>query len=368
MAVSTALLFSIISVFLLVLPSFAAQFNSSSLLHTYDLVVGRSTACPRNVTITDISADGRFVLAKAMSADGQKCTGLGGKAVQDGSVLLPQGLRLPPLVTSSDAIFFAGVETAPRTCGKWAFNASAVSWFLYKSRGQTVWRDRASGLEIEPGFVYVTYEHFADFCAFRAPTPEAVEGPSEGRRRECFPASATVQLQGGRVKRMDELRVGDRVLSSTKGEFSDVYFFSHHDRHVSAVFVRLEMASKRSLSLTNGHFIYLNGVIKPAHVARVGDLVTLEKGATERIVDVRQVKGAGLYNPHTRIGDIVVDGVLTTTWTTAVPPTIAEALLAPIRLHYELQPGWIRDLMGGWFLWFLRILRESSGPNSIREL
>ena len=40
----------------------------------------------------------------------------------------------------------------------------------------------------------------------------------------------------------------------------------------------------------------------------------------------------GLYNPHTMTGDIVVDGVLTSTYTDAVAPSLAHALLWPVRM------------------------------------
>jgi hypothetical protein len=49
----------------------------------------------------------------------------------------------------------------------------------------------------------------------------------------CFLSSATIELESGKHKTMDELSVGDRVLVSDKS-FSDVYMFGHKD-HTTAL-------------------------------------------------------------------------------------------------------------------------------------
>ena len=50
---------------------------------------------------------------------------------------------------------------------------------------------------------------------------------------------------------------------------------------------------------------------------------------------VRSARKTGLYNPHTLHGDIVVDGVLTSTYTAAFSPTLAHVALAPLRALYR---------------------------------
>lgn len=49
---------------------------------------------------------------------------------------------------------------------------------------------------------------------------------------------------------------------------------------------------------------------------------------------VQRVAGKGLYNPQTVLGDIVVDGFLATTYTSAAKAEVAHALLAPVRAAY----------------------------------
>jgi hypothetical protein len=46
----------------------------------------------------------------------------------------------------------------------------------------------------------------------------------------------------------------------------------------------------------------------------------------------------GLYNPHTMHGDIVVDGVHTSTYTDSVAPALAHALLWPVRMLVSSFP------------------------------
>ena len=46
--------------------------------------------------------------------------------------------------------------------------------------------------------------------------------------------------------------------------------------------------------------------------------------------------GDGLYNPHTMDGDIVVNGIKTSTYTAAIEPSLAHSLLWPVRMLYRL--------------------------------
>ena len=55
-----------------------------------------------------------------------------------------------------------------------------------------------------------------------------------------------------------------------------------------------------------------------------------------RITAVAAEIATGLYNPHTLNGDIMVNGVKTSTYTAAVAPTLAHAALWPVRMLYSL--------------------------------
>jgi uncharacterized protein YjbI with pentapeptide repeats len=158
----------------------------------------------------------------------------------------------------------------------------------------------------------------------------------------CFPSHATVALESGETKRMDQLAVGERVLSAP-GVYSDVYMFAHHLPSAEALFLSLDTAAGVSLSLTSGHYIYLSHradtspVLAPAssaipHVSRV----LLANGSTALVTGARFSRSTGVYNPQTVHGDIVVNGVVASTYTTAVAPAVAHGLLAPLRTLYRV--------------------------------
>ncbi len=92
------------------------------------------------------------------------------------------------------------------------------------------------------------------------------------------------------------------------------------------------------LTASPGHYVHTrNGLIKASDI-RVGDVMYAgEHVLRERTVkSISEVEVQGLYNPQTLHGDILVDGVQASTYTTAVPPQAAHVLLAPLRAVYRL--------------------------------
>ena len=61
-----------------------------------------------------------------------------------------------------------------------------------------------------------------------------------------------------------------------------------------------------------------------------------ENGQQVTVVAVASETATGLYNPHTLNGDIMVNGVKTSTYTAAVAPGLAHAALWPVRMLYTL--------------------------------
>lgn len=158
-----------------------------------------------------------------------------------------------------------------------------------------------------------------------ATDPEPEDGST------CFPASATVALASGEAVAMSQLATGD-IVAVGSGETSDVFMFTHKLSRTRARFLTLRTASAHAVTLTHGHFIYINGALAPASSAVIGDALTLASGAASRIVAISESVEEGLYNPQTLSGDIVVDGVRVSTYTIAVAPALAHAVLAPFRL------------------------------------
>ena len=159
-----------------------------------------------------------------------------------------------------------------------------------------------------------------------SPSTSATASPSP----DCFPASAEVELENGELVRMDELKVGQRVAVG-KGDFSEVFMFTHEDVHVRRAFRRFHTAAGPAITVTDGHYLRVGNQLKAAAVVNVGDVLSLQTGEKTKIVAVHRVVGEGLYNPQTLHGDIVVDGIVASTYTTAVDAKIAHSALAPLR-------------------------------------
>eukprot|EP00173_Palmaria_palmata_P004811 Plantae.Rhodophyta-Palmaria_palmata.ctg7332.p1 GENE.Plantae.Rhodophyta-Palmaria_palmata.ctg7332~~Plantae.Rhodophyta-Palmaria_palmata.ctg7332.p1 ORF type:complete len:176 (+),score=21.90 Plantae.Rhodophyta-Palmaria_palmata.ctg7332:55-528(+) len=128
---------------------------------------------------------------------------------------------------------------------------------------------------------------------------------------------------------MSDVRIGDELRVGADA-FSPVFMFTHKLSSTPHAFIRVT-TPEASLALTRGHYLYVNGALAAASTVATGDVVTLASGAAARVTGVASVEGTGLFNPQTVSGDIVVDGVLASTYTTAVEPAFAHAVLAPLR-------------------------------------
>ncbi|CDF32172.1 unnamed protein product [Chondrus crispus] len=161
----------------------------------------------------------------------------------------------------------------------------------------------------------------------------------EGADGACFPASATVRTEIGRQVRMDELRIGDSVFvgytREGKEQFSDVFLFSHQDRAIITSFVRISTSDGRSIDLSDGHYLYVKDVVTEASAVVTGDVLTSDDGGSVRVTRIERMPHRGLYNPQTVHGDIYVNGIKASTYTSSIEPSVASALLAPLRaMHF----------------------------------
>lgn len=174
---------------------------------------------------------------------------------------------------------------------------------------------------------------------FEAPVASPEESPEEileesaspepeEEAATCFPASATVHAGHGDVP-MSELAAGHSVRVS-ETDSSDVFLFSHRTFVGMRDFVRIESDAGHSVSMTSAHYVYANDKLVAAGSVKVGDrLRTLDGPA--KVLSVKTVRDMGLVAPHTMHGDIVVNRVVASTYTTAVHPAVAHYALAPAR-------------------------------------
>jgi hypothetical protein len=143
---------------------------------------------------------------------------------------------------------------------------------------------------------------------------------------------------------MENLSVGDNVLVKS-GSYSEIFMFSHRLAATNSDFVKITTVSGHSLMLTPNHYLYVNSKLAVASVVKVGDSLTLGDGSSALVTKVAHEWAAGLYNPHTMDGDIVVDGILTSTYTSDIAPSLAHAALWPVRMLHSLG----QDVVGTTF-------------------
>lgn len=172
----------------------------------------------------------------------------------------------------------------------------------------------------------------------------------------CFPAAASVQLESGKKLPIEHLKVGDRILVALN-TYSEVFMFSHADHSATTRFVQIHTARQTEgpLVISSGHYVHVSGRgLVAASAIRQGDKVVVARSNAkmslipqnssvytsampkeDTVVGISRKYDRGLYNPHTLAGDIVVNGIVCSTFTTAVRPAFANKVLIPLRLAYS---------------------------------
>jgi hypothetical protein len=151
----------------------------------------------------------------------------------------------------------------------------------------------------------------------------------------CFPGSAVLTLADKSTVRMSELTLGHKVQSGPSA-VSEVYLFTHALVDPEVSFLELKTLSGHVLRLTGGHYLYVNGVLATAESVKLGDNLTTDEGPSA-VSEITAVRDTGLYNPHTLSGDIMVNGIWTSTYTNSMNADLAHAILAPVRYLYNLR-------------------------------
>jgi hypothetical protein len=156
----------------------------------------------------------------------------------------------------------------------------------------------------------------------------------------CFPASALVRYANGSTIEMQYAAVGDKLYINGDEEGSDLYMFGHQmppEESMKNIFLQIETRSAEKIRISPGHLLYVNKILAPARNVQIGDYLETFEGRQTPVIDISKVADAGLYNPQTMHGDIVVDGIRASTYTDALHPLLAHSLLAPARALRNLK-------------------------------
>lgn len=244
------------------------------------------------------------------------------------------------LILALLAALALGASASPAAVGHKMGIEKASRFFHYiKSHAETL-KNRAASRESIDDLIDETKEKAEEGAR---ELQDMVNGNDDGK---CFPADATVTLHTGEKRRMDALSVGD-IVHVGAGIYSTVFMFTHKTASYTSTYIQLTTASGFVLRATPGHFIHANSrLVAAAHIA-VGDkLVRASDGSADAVVHVASVAGTGLYNPQTLHGDVAVNGVVASTYTRAVEPSLAHAALAPARAVWKAF-GWYSSALEG---------------------
>mmetsp|Transcript_3638 Transcript_3638/g.9062 ORF Transcript_3638/g.9062 Transcript_3638/m.9062 type:complete len:508 (+) Transcript_3638:749-2272(+) len=156
--------------------------------------------------------------------------------------------------------------------------------------------------------------------------PAGPAGPPGPPASGCFPGDATVIHRTRGVVRLDDVEVGDEVLTGP-AQWARILFFTHRDRRHQGPMVSIVASGGVRLTLTPNHHLpdpAAPGTMRPAGVVAPGDWVVGATGEALRVLAVeRRPSQLGLFNAHTTTGHIVVDGVVASVYTAESPPWLA---------------------------------------------
>lgn len=159
----------------------------------------------------------------------------------------------------------------------------------------------------------------------------------------CFPNHVYVTGRSGAQIMMKDLVIGDQIKTGPD-TWSEVYGFTHTDTTSMNTFLTIETASKKSITLTPGHYVYVNKSstdlkdlndfkdLKLARDIEIGDCLN----KTDKVTRISTVVCQGLINPHTFDGKIMVNGIQASNYTDFLDASVAHTLLLPWRLAYQV--------------------------------
>jgi len=137
----------------------------------------------------------------------------------------------------------------------------------------------------------------------KVPTHPPTRRPIKaGRSKNCFSGATTVFVKNKGLISMNQLQIGDAVLSADH-EYDTVYSFGHYSEARAAEY---QLFLPSMLQVSPNHLVFLQeGNAVTASSVKVGD-VLLHGGI---VTGIQTVTARGVYAPFTSSGTIMVNGV-----------------------------------------------------------
>ncbi|XP_061176265.1 sonic hedgehog protein-like [Saccostrea echinata] len=203
-------------------------------------------------------------------------------------------------------------------------------------------------LAVEAGFDWVYFESRGHIhCSVKSDSSAAIKIGG------CFPPLATVYTEHSGTKSMEDLQVGDKVLSlkaNGKLGYSEVVSFLDKDQKRSGLYFTITTSDLRTITLTDRHLIYTSitnsssiesFVANYAQTVQTGQFVLINDGDSEirssLVTHVTSQTVNGVYAPLTYDGTIVVNGVVTSCYGVINSELIAHFSCSPLRWFHTLS-------------------------------
>lgn len=170
----------------------------------------------------------------------------------------------------------------------------------------------------------------------------------------CFSGINIVDVQGKGNVMMSSLQIGDYV-QVYGGSYAQVYSFGHYNQETKTTFLQIQMGKDHPLEISANHLLYVKDEadtkarLLPAEKVKVGDYLVTEHGNSKQVTSIHKVQCLGFFAPHTKTGNILVSGVLASTYATrqGLLSKVPEQLLhwlqhgaaAPYRLYCSMIGG-----------------------------
>jgi hypothetical protein len=148
-----------------------------------------------------------------------------------------------------------------------------------------------------------------------------------------------VELEAGTTKRLSELSIGDRIMTSDGAEFSfsAVTVLPHSSNSEPAAFLNFTTETGKSVEMTSDHLIpRCNLEVVTADSLIVGDCLLTTEGK-ETLSSISSTTKLGVYTAVTENSFLVVNGIVASSHSQNSDMDYPEKDYEKYRLELELQ-------------------------------
>lgn len=165
----------------------------------------------------------------------------------------------------------------------------------------------------------------------------------------CFASDSTVQTETREIRRLSQLKVGERVLSvNSNGEtvYSEVIMFLDRDVNQTREFVQIKTSGEATIRTTPAHLLLVwkphQHETKYLYADQVEEndflLVNVNNNLEpQRVTEVRAVVSRGFIAPLTREGTVIVDSVAASCYALVNSQSLAHISFLPFRTMKTLS-------------------------------